>query len=147
MLKQKSGKFSILILLDYLFLLGTDGFNLYLREIFNPYFTGLPILIHLEFNQYYKAVEISILILLDYLFLLLVGIYNDERKQTISILILLDYLFLLLQQLKNTVANIEYFNPYFTGLPILIPHEDSTFVDIIHIISILILLDYLFLLN
>ena len=61
---------------------------------FNPYFTGLPILISSE---------------------------RGERSSNprVSILILLDYLFLEIEKINLETSN-GSFNPYFTGLPILI---------------------------
>ena len=109
---------------------------------------------------------VSILILLDYLFLFRLQITSKENY-IVSILILLDYLFL--SDTPTTADdNDECFNPYFTGLPILII-EYGTLHSLLkmfqslfywitysyHIfsfftipplsVSILILLDYLFL--
>ena len=61
---------SILILLDYLFLLEELEFYADFYELrFNPYFTGLPILIVLSSPIEASNDKVSILILLDYLFL------------------------------------------------------------------------------
>ena len=62
---------------------------------FNPYFTGLPILIEL-------------------------ATYEDGEEYRVSILILLDYLFLSVYPEVINKLQKEGFNPYFTGLPILI---------------------------
>ena len=161
---------SILILLDYLFL-----FSLTMLEEkqekqgFNPYFTGLPILIQkLPLYPLYQ-IHVSILILLDYLFLYIQQNTQGISHQRVSILILLDYLFL--YEKSALLCRIdESFNPYFTGLPILIKelavitgkrHDkfQSLFYWITYSyligntpqslllkdVSILILLDYLFL--
>ena len=93
---------------------------------------------------------VSILILLDYLFLLFLSSAN-QANFCVSILILLDYLFLLYNSLNRALKNkmfqslfywITYsyfgkcmvlrkmkicFNPYFTGLPILIRSVKKTF--------------------
>ena len=61
---------------------------------FNPYFTGLPILI-IKSNTVKSIFSL------------------------VSILILLDYLFLLVPRCAAANTTIG-FNPYFTGLPILI---------------------------
>ena len=87
-------KVSILILLDYLFLWKYEEVKNLLNEGFNPYFTGLPILIFViimsrnifnRFNPYFTGLPILILGVL-------------EAKDYAS----------------------AGFNPYFTGLPILI---------------------------
>ena len=64
------GNVSILILLDYLFLLERNYFKGLDDSSFNPYFIGLPILIitHGKEDVEFKEM-VSILILLDYLFL------------------------------------------------------------------------------
>ena len=109
---------------------------------FNPYFTGLSILIYIEYIRKYirkwfqslfywiiysyimlrSRIEnyvdmVSILILLDYLFLLS---FEDTTGRTVavSILILLDYLFLWGGYFFLFLIN-YCFNPYFTGLSIL----------------------------
>ena len=90
-----------------------------LWECFNPYFTGLPILIT-KFNFFINGpMTVSILILLDYLFLLSHLINHFSNLMIVSILILLDYLFL---------------------FPFRIQHRKHH-----KKVSILILLDYLFL--
>ena len=110
---------------------------------------------------------VSILILLDYLFLSR-RFRSLRRRRNVSILILLDYLFLSSILICLLVFSLS-FNPYFIGLPILIRKhaldnysKDSSFnpyfiglpILIILIscfnssssaVSILILLDYLFL--
>ena len=133
---------------------------------FNPYFTGLPILI--STNCIYSVIDIvSILILLDYLFLYKRTLMFACSISYVSILILLDYLFLFSIYWIKTGCYL-CFNPYFTGLPILISiynMEDirrirfqSLFywitysynlltvnLNLCGFVSILILLDYLFL--
>jgi len=85
---------------------------------FNPYFTGLPILIVINnMNKDIKDI-VSILILLDYLFLLY-EVREKVKYFKVSILILLDYLFLSNDLIKEWSDQVE--------------------------VSILILLDYLFL--
>ena len=61
---------------------------------FNPYFTGLPILILTGNTEGLSKKEVSILILLDYLFLLKNKAEEAVEGGVVSILILLDYLFL-----------------------------------------------------
>ena len=86
---------SILILLDYLFLFSYYFvFWEFSLRSFNPYFTGLPILIQMDpgmypvypegFNPYFTGLPI----------LISGGRYVNERYKKVSILILLDYLFL-----------------------------------------------------
>ena len=62
-------KVSILILLDYLFLLKRGSFYGEGEHRFNPYFIGLPILIWIDGDVTSIVQSVSILILLDYLFL------------------------------------------------------------------------------
>ena len=118
------------------------------NKSFNPYFTGLPILIISVINILAMKF-VSILILLDYLFLfwsysflsklstqfqsLFYWITYSYQSQNfslrllylVSILILLDYLFLLLQIKLTCEKETGGFNPYFTGLPILIIWTNS----------------------
>ena len=61
---------------------------------FNPYFTGLPILIIEALACHFMDLEVSILILLDYLFLSEWNGQTADDLHMVSILILLDYLFL-----------------------------------------------------
>ena len=111
---------SILILLDYLFLSLSSYWFWTISSCFNPYFTGLPILIRRKTYKERKFfLRVSILILLDYLFLYQ---YYDEITKHIQ----------------------QGFNPYFTGLPILIRRNKIYNGDPLRV-SILILLDYLFL--
>ena len=89
------------------------------KRSFNPYFTGLPILIPRVASTNVDVAPVSILILLDYLFLFFIVGIDTPTGCVVSILILLDYLFLS----TSLVLILEYwlrFNPYFTGLPILI---------------------------
>ena len=121
-------------------------FNLYRTpvESFNPYFIGLPILMNIHliksahlkgFNPYF--IGLPILILRDLLL--------TEEKTEVSILILLDYLFLFPIFLMVTLFFWSCFNPYFIGLPILIMQQSlNRKMDRLEV-SILILLDYLFL--
>ena len=134
---------------------------------FNPYFTGLPILTS-GFNEMARLMScVSILILLDYLFL--TPIFRCSRVrfrmfQSLFYWITYSYYSLKGFELKFGAG----FNPYFTGLPILIkrnlrrsgmtsmfqslfywitysyiPLEDQKLLT--KEVSILILLDYLFL--
>ena len=113
---------------------------------------------------------VSILILLDYLFLFGGQLGDGGLKIEVSILILLDYLFLSVTSesfYKDRLESQSLFywitysytggklncpmitrtglNPYFIGLPILITKRISNLRDAS--VSILILLDYLFLLS
>ena len=94
--------------------------NLPLFLGFNPYFTGLPILIDTGYHIHIYGIEFQSL------FYWITYSYEIEEAadatfEEVSILILLDYLFLL--TIKNFLnGNTEGFNPYFTGLPILIPY-------------------------
>ena len=133
----------------------------------NPYFIGLPILIIIKSISSYLCI-VSILILLDYLFLYMNLLSLKLKRGVVSILILLDYLFLSLNRKMDRLEMYQSLNPYFIGLPILISEyfcicwwrklSQSLFYWItysyesvnlfsfkIEIISILILLDYLFL--
>ena len=93
--KCLSESVSILILLDYLFLLGGKIMKKYGERLFQSLFYWI--------TYSYNVVEIE----------------EGEEIVMVSILILLDYLFLLLN--KKIAKNIEgCFNPYFIGLPILI---------------------------
>ena len=91
---------------------------MYFWSCFNPYFTGLPILIIISeyalsylterFNPYFTGLPILIFFMC----------YRTILKLLVSILILLDYLFLSMKE--SILAKIPLgFNPYFTGLPIL----------------------------
>ena len=91
-----------------------------LGEGFNPYFIGLPILIAA------KGIKI-------------INVYG------VSILILLDYLFLYFPYISTVGLVRNGFNPYFIGLPILILSKKFIFSNFSKSVSILILLDYLFL--
>ena len=88
---------------------------------FNPYFTGLPILIIGHFVSKYPVFLFQSLfywITYSYDKIFLIVYYEYD----VSILILLDYLFLFSElALKYSVK--LCFNPYFTGLPILIMIE------------------------
>ena len=113
-------------------------------ESFNPYFTGLPILIYFEyspdwdfykrFNPYFTGLPILMVGELKFglkyvefqsLFYWITYSYTREvptrnsHATSVSILILLDYLFLLLFLKKVSLYSSSGFNPYFTGLPIL----------------------------
>ncbi len=88
---------------------------------FNPYFIGLPILIG------------SIM-------------YLTEQNSTTSFNpYFIGLPILILKELRSSqVFIIKCFNPYFIGLPILIGSEFNVYVSA-YVVSILILLDYLFL--
>ena len=115
-----SGEVSILILLDYLFLLKMKyelkGFEV---KCFNPYFTGLPILIRslmrrmasagLGFNPYFTG--LPILINSPKLLLSIDTISFNPYFTGLPILMFCNRF----ESLPSTC-----FNPYFTGLPILI---------------------------
>ena len=104
------------------------------REVsysFNPYFTGLPILIIPVSLVNSPCDTVSILILLDYLFL-----YDDadeDDEEEISFNPYFTGLPILIMKLSKKLLRKKLsFNPYFTGLPILIcpvswfcPMEDS----------------------
>ena len=137
-------------------------------DCFNPYFTGLPILILQDFSDRKNEFKVSILILLDYLFLFErkfreVGKGKGFNPYFTGLPILIANLYLLLVS-----SSLSSFNPYFTGLPILITwNSKELFIwacfnpyftglpiliniwysvnKIEDIVSILILLDYLFL--
>ena len=111
-----SQEVSILILLDYLFLQGTESSKKPSLHCLNPYFIGLSILI-----IYY-------------------GILQGNEK--VSILILLDYLFLQGTE-SSKKPSLHCLNPYFIGLSILIIYYGILQGN--EKVSILILLDYLFL--
>ena len=119
--QKKQSKVSILILLDYLFLLGGKSYE-----------------------QLWKKI-VSILILLDYLFLSSASISNLPMFPTVSILILLDYLFLFFSPvlitgyscLSQSLFYWIIYSYYFLQTLLLRPLN----------VSILILLDYLFLFN
>ena len=64
------------------------------KRSFNPYFTGLPILIPRVASTNVDVAPVSILILLDYLFLFFIVGIDTPTGCVVSILILLDYLFL-----------------------------------------------------
>jgi len=86
---------------------------------FNPYFTGLPILIFLTKPSVIKLTKVSILILLDYLFLL-EGTYLIINLKCMfqSLFYWITYSYELYKIFYR--ENSKSFNPYFTGLPILI---------------------------
>ena len=65
--------------------------------------------------------------------------------QLVSILILLDYLFLYSSKISVEDLDKPSLNPYFIGLSILILNKYFNFIHFYNIVSILILLDYLFL--
>ena len=110
---------SILILLDYLFLQSQTVQKVYLvSNCFNPYFTGLPILINPE------GVAKGLLAGFQSLFYWIT--YSYQIRDTFEV--------------KFDIS----FNPYFTGLPILIMLNE-TIIKKDYVVSILILLDYLFL--
>ena len=141
-----SKEVSILILLDYLFLLTTHNFS----DIDNIKVSILILLDYLFLSLVLKiavtAIMVSILILLDYLFLL--GGPNDSTVYSfvglnpyfIGLPILMD------QQRYTSETNVWSLNPYFIGLPILINTIKTQTMTSGHV-SILILLDYLFLLG
>ena len=118
--KRKIGtRVSILILLDYLFLLVVLEIDGEWLEGLNPYFIGLSILIILNHKNSTRL----------------------SQSQSLFYWIIYSY----------TVANIELdykpeasLNPYFIGLSILINPDYYSHI-IGNIVSILILLDYLFL--
>ena len=111
---------SILILLDYLFLLHQKELYAAIEERLNPYFIGLPILI--------TPVSINLYVLkksLNPYFIGLPILINEDLVVTsgysmVSILILLDYLFLLFFCPLSIDTSYDGLNPYFIGLPILI---------------------------
>ena len=133
---------------------------------FNPYFTGLPILIvYTELNEKLKTLFQSLFYWITYSYISIENV--TSASGLVSILILLDYLFLFSIYWIKTGCYL-CFNPYFTGLPILISiynMEDirrirfqSLFywitysynlltvnLNLCGFVSILILLDYLFL--
>ena len=116
-----------------------------------------------------KKEVVSILILLDYLFLYSVACIKIRVYLRVSILILLDYLFLLERNYFKGLNEATGLNPYFTGLSILIDLNLQAEIEIAEglnpyftglsilmqclkkvqnyrlVVSILILLDYLFL--
>ena len=69
---------------------------------------------------------------------------EKEIREKVSILILLDYPFLFLNNNLEGLSN-DGFNPYFIGLPILIMEGWRETHSTLFKVSILILLDYLFL--
>ena len=68
-----------------------------------------------------------------------------EIREIVSILILLDYLFLFYKNWETSYLKREGLNPYFIGLPILIRLNRPRYIPDRGRVSILILLDYLFL--
>ena len=111
---------------------------------FNPYFIGLPILISAE--------DISAMEILkkkfQSLFYWITYSYNLSHKFD-SIICCFNPYFIGLPILINIISpqhflQIPCFNPYFIGLPILITHKESYALKQMKV-SILILLDYLFL--
>ena len=137
-------KVSILILLDYLFLSDRARYKPYRSCGFNPYFTGLSILIRLSKSWHNLLYMVSILILLDYLFLLyqrkvyrfissgfqslfywiiysyddLIGPDTSPTGAFQSLFYWIIYSYIWNKSVKLTVSH--SFNPYFTGLSILI---------------------------
>ena len=139
---EKNIGVSILILLDYLFLLYCVYIELNFDTGFNPYFTGLPILIQ-SYGVYCPVTSKfqSLFYWITYSYLK--ANFSGKNHDVVSILILLDYLFLLSNELfertvstafqslfywitysyrsgTRSLAALSSFNPYFTGLPILI---------------------------
>ena len=111
----------------------------------NPYFIGLPILIKdvklYNLQRGHKSQSLFYWITYSYKFKFnLEGVAFD-----VSILILLDYLFLYLKYIFCMIYIISCLNPYFIGLPILIIYRKKNLKRKCVVVSILILLDYLFL--
>ena len=98
---------------------------------FNPYFTGLPILIRniLHFPVWFTHWFQSLFYWITYSYSDEIKMYVDTLND-VSILILLDYLFLLACTTQVIITATSCFNPYFTGLPILIPfcRENALFI-------------------
>ena len=111
---------------------------------FNPYFTGLSILILAELEA--KKITIS---MFQSLFYWIIYSYNDEIHSNLDLFIEFQSLFYWIIYSYSCSYSFSFscedsFNPYFTGLSILILIELNTCVWSV-IVSILILLDYLFL--
>ena len=114
-----------------------------MEQSFNPYFTGLPILIlgpasplppeYLSFNPYFTGLPILILVTLD---------DYGSAPEFQSLFYWITYSYMKKKWTKNNSTT--SFNPYFTGLPILIKRKENSWKNYSKV-SILILLDYLFL--
>ena len=114
-------------------------------QCLNPYFIGLSILMRCFLDGSITHSNVSILILLDYLFLFL-----SHLSQKMQLIVGLNPYFIGLSILIDVIFNIlargsQGLNPYFIGLSILI-FQRSRFSNYeYYYVSILILLDYLFL--
>ena len=111
---------------------------------FNPYFTGLSILIRWYRWRPGRRRRVSILILLDYQFLFNTPprrVSHNFQFQSLFYWIINSYK---LHNPKSNTLILAGFNPYFTGLSILIREKNSIFLTL-RKVSILILLDYQFL--
>ena len=120
---------SILILLDYLFLYWA-GVSPYTSPsgLFQSLFYWITYSYFYLYSLSYCSFTVSILILLDYLFLFQQVCRLQEVLFFVSILILLDYLFLYTCSSSLKAVYLS-FNPYFTGLPILINGDRAVYVD------------------
>ena len=119
--------FQIHLLFQSLFYWITYSYFIYISSIF-IYFIMFQSLFYwitysylFPWNNQYRLLHVSILILLDYLFLCSSLGNLWSHLDLVSILILLDYLFLYSPDTEDLVEGLISFNPYFTGLPILIP--------------------------